>query len=398
MRRTWVSLVMISLLLITNFAVADAEPIGRSSFRRVWERNDYPIQQDEVRRPWLWGPTAISPVLQEWYLDSPGDTRAVQYFDKGRMEINNPGADPTSLFFVTSGLLVNEMITGRVQVGNNRSIRLPSAAVSVAGDPGSAFPTYSHLFRLYNTPSGYQTGDHVVTLFEPTGLDQLTRYAESPATEIVRIERRFGIPRVFWDYLNRTGTIYRGGRYVENQLLINWRTAMGWPVTDPVWTRVKVGGIERDVLIQAFERRLLTYTPTNARGFQVELSNVGRHYYRWRYINPFSRVRTAVIGAPRAGALVTSPLVVQGFENGTAFEAAITIRLRSKEDNTILARANTTVHRPDIRVAGPFEATLNFVAPDVDTPATLEIVTFSAENGAATVIARLDVVVRGVDE
>jgi hypothetical protein len=37
------------------------------------------------------------------------------------------------------------------------------------------------------------------------------------------------------------------------------------------------------VLVQLFERRILTYTPGNPRGFEVEMGNVGQHYHRWRY-------------------------------------------------------------------------------------------------------------------
>jgi hypothetical protein len=36
------------------------------------------------------------------------------------------------------------------------------------------------------------------------------------------------------------------------------------------------------VLIQAFERRILTYTPGNDAGWQVESANVGQHYRAWR--------------------------------------------------------------------------------------------------------------------
>jgi hypothetical protein len=46
---------------------------------------------------------------------------------------------------------------------------------------------------------------------------------------------------------------------------------------------VLVGGVARDVLIQCFERRCLTHTPSNPPGWQVEAGNVGLHYYRWRY-------------------------------------------------------------------------------------------------------------------
>ena len=40
------------------------------------------------------------------------------------------------------------------------------------------------------------------------------------------------------------------------------------------------------MLVQAFERRLLTYVPGNPPGWQVEAGNVGRHYYEWRYGAP----------------------------------------------------------------------------------------------------------------
>ena len=39
------------------------------------------------------------------------------------------------------------------------------------------------------------------------------------------------------------------------------------------------------MLIQAFERRVLTYNPANPPAFQVEMGNIGLHYYDWRYNN-----------------------------------------------------------------------------------------------------------------
>jgi len=35
--------------------------------------------------------------------------------------------------------------------------------------------------------------------------------------------------------------------------------------------------------VQVFERRVLTYTPGNPPGWDVEAGNVGLHYYEWRY-------------------------------------------------------------------------------------------------------------------
>ena len=44
-----------------------------------------------------------------------------------------------------------------------------------------------------------------------------------------------------------------------------------------------VGGKLQPVMVQLFERRVLTYTASNPTGFQVEMGNIGQHYYQWRY-------------------------------------------------------------------------------------------------------------------
>jgi hypothetical protein len=46
-----------------------------------------------------------------------------------------------------------------------------------------------------------------------------------------------------------------------------------------------VGGKTKMVLLQLFERRVLSYTPSNDPGWQVEMGNVGLHYLAWRNQN-----------------------------------------------------------------------------------------------------------------
>jgi WD40 repeat protein len=58
---------------------------------------------------------------------------------------------------------------------------------------------------------------------------------------------------------------------------------MGLPITDAYWTRAKIGPNEHDVLVQLYERRVLTYVPDNPAGYKVEMGNVGQHYFQWRY-------------------------------------------------------------------------------------------------------------------
>ncbi|CAA9352698.1 MAG: hypothetical protein AVDCRST_MAG93-7194, partial [uncultured Chloroflexia bacterium] len=77
------------------------------------------------------------------------------------------------------------------------------------------------------------------------------------------------IPNVFQSYLA--------------SMPLPWVFVMGYPITEPYWTRATVGGQTKDVLVQLYERRTLTYTPSNQEAFRVEMGNVGQHYYRWRY-------------------------------------------------------------------------------------------------------------------
>ena len=57
----------------------------------------------------------------------------------------------------------------------------------------------------------------------------------------------------------------------------------GLPITEAYWVKILLEGQPEDALLQCFERRCLTWTPSNPAGWQVEAGNVGLHYYLWRY-------------------------------------------------------------------------------------------------------------------
>src|SRR4051794_38568039 len=94
-------------------ALPASVPFADSSFERVWMRNDQPVASHAAARSWTWGP-APSAAGTEAYADAPDRSgmRLVQYFDKSRMEINNPKASPDDEWFVTNGLLTVELISG----------------------------------------------------------------------------------------------------------------------------------------------------------------------------------------------------------------------------------------------------------------------------------------------
>src|SRR3954470_19579902 len=81
-------------------------PFADSAFENVWLRNDQPVASHAASRTWTWGPAPLASGLEP-YADAPdaSGTRLVQYFDKSRMEINNPKLASSDKWFVTNGLL-----------------------------------------------------------------------------------------------------------------------------------------------------------------------------------------------------------------------------------------------------------------------------------------------------
>src|SRR5881394_790141 len=139
------------LALATPYSPAQAAPtegFATPQIRATWQRDDAPVASHSVARSWMWGP---GPFYTDYepYADAPEGNHLVQYFDKGRLEINDPKADPNSQWFVTSGLLVKEMVAGKAQVGNDKWYDIGPANVPVAGDTDAeGVATYAHFSGL----------------------------------------------------------------------------------------------------------------------------------------------------------------------------------------------------------------------------------------------------------
>ena len=248
---------------------------------RTWAREDQPVATGAAQRTWVWGPSAFATV-QEPYDNAPGGERAVRYYDKSRMEITTPYADQSSVWYVTNGLLARELISGQMQVGDNHFVNKGPANIPVAGDPDdSSGPTYATLNGVLNTPP-VAVGSEIHTTIDRQGNVGNSGPGGVHASQLIS-ETNHTIADVFWNYLNSDGTVWNGSANVSGKLFDPTFFATGYPVTEAYWSKVKVGGQVKDVLVQCFERRCLTYTPSNAAGWQVEMGNVGRHYYLWRY-------------------------------------------------------------------------------------------------------------------
>jgi hypothetical protein len=252
------SLLLIGLVALTGLGtVQAASSFADPHFKAQWE-------QGEAITPNFWGPLANAKEgKQEEYKDAAGGKRLVQYFDKGRMELNQGASGAT----VTSGLLVHELITGQLQGGDNQFQALAPAAVSIAGDSTNPFPLYRDLASGPAMSTKAPVGTPVTLLLTPQGGSTIPQPQDEQAVvSLIDGQTGHGLPKGFADFRARVG--------LQN---------VGLALTDPFWADVAIAGKVQRILIQAFERRVLTYNSVNPAPFQVEFGNVGQQYYAWRY-------------------------------------------------------------------------------------------------------------------
>jgi hypothetical protein len=183
------------------------------------------------------------------------------------------------------------MIEGRLQTGDATFTDVAPAQQAVAGDPAEVnpgAPTYASFRSVAfpvnrdTVPSRLSQTVTSVLLRDGTVADDpgLARYGVT----IGAYDDTLGhnVPQIFTNFFAQRGIVFESGGYRDGQV-VDAIFAVGLPISEPYWAKVQVGGVEKDVLTQAFQRRVLTYTPSNAGGFQVEMGNVGQHYLRWRY-------------------------------------------------------------------------------------------------------------------
>jgi M6 family metalloprotease-like protein len=265
------------------------------AYTATWQRTDRPVSDLRVDRTWMWGPEPFTGTILEPYLEgSQSETsvglRAVRYYDKSRMEITDPRKSPSDDWYVTNGLLVVELITGRLQLGDNEFEQLQPAAINVAGDASDPNgPTYATFGTLLDAEP-YPSGTTITTRLARDGslVDDPALAARGvTAAHLVDVPGiRHQVASPFWTFLNSSSLVDLDGDLVTAPLFEPWFYATGYPISEAYWAEVQVAGVAHDVLMQCFERRCLTYTPDNPDGWQVEAGNVGRHYYAWRYEQP----------------------------------------------------------------------------------------------------------------
>ncbi len=400
-------------LLSIGGVLASSAPIGFAdpTFQGIWERTDAPVLQGQAHRTWYWGPQP-GQTLNEPYSGAKNGMRLVQYFDKARMEINNPGGDKNSDWYVTTGLLVVEMVSGKQQLGDKDfNVRKP-AEIAVAGDGLAAdpdAPTYTS-FRTVSS-IGVPGANRATKLTGQAVTSTLTRAGQVganaalgmyPGAKLAAYSDATGhnIAQAMWDFLNLTGVVQQNGVLQQNQALANWVFAMGYPISEPYWTRVKIGGIYNDVLVQLYERRTLVYVPAFDKGWQVQMGNVGQHYYRWIYggalptpLAPLAAPASASLSVPSSiDASVGTPIA----ESGATLEISLS-GFRPGEDIVSWFTAPDTSAR-DARInlkAGPDGKAFSVQVPTVGLAAGLWAITFHGKGSNHESVAYFSLVAPG---
>jgi hypothetical protein len=212
-------------------------------------------------------------------------TYPAQYFEKGRIEDHRgESANPDWAF--AYGLLTSELMEG--------SPELPVSTTNL---------TYADLRaahaanRRMPSPPNYTGGNPVVSgsgVFIPfdAGLAVAPGYV---------------VPTYFWDYINRAD-LFPGG----------WLHDVGLPMTGALEATVVKNGQTRAIVLQAFERAVLSFDPRNPADFRVERGNIGADAARIE--NKPQENSTAAIQLPAPNARVTLPLhIVARFKGTDAF-------------------------------------------------------------------------------
>jgi hypothetical protein len=312
-----------------EFTRGESVPFASQAFAAQWNSAEAAI-------PNFWGP-ALQPAMQEEYKEAPNGSRTVQYFDKARMEQTQLGGP------VTNGLLTAELISGKRQFGDAAFTTFAPSTLPVVGDLDNAWPPYAALGSGTFAQRVAKTGEPTGIVYQADGTFALNPgLAVDPGAAFGAWQSDPGgvyahnVPSAFWTYLTA--------------LPVPWQTAMGFPLTEAFWVNVRVGGTPRWVLVQPFERRVLSYTPTNPAGFKVEMGNIGAHYYQWRYTAPATATTTTTQMASGTG---TSAATGTARASGTPTSLAITnVQLGAVTDTTFALSFHTSVPATSVILYG----------------------------------------------
>jgi L,D-transpeptidase catalytic domain len=235
-QRTFFLTALLAALLCTP-QLANAQPVATTnSAAEPAAQESAQIDVAFSRHYWRNDGARILGLLESAPITIEG--RLAQYFEKARLE-DHQGAVANPAWRVMYGRVVAELISTAPATQINGTDR-----------------TYGDLAALnlpQSPPDGFKGGTQPVAggVFVPLSSDL------SPAPG-------FMVADVFWGYLVRPANLPGG-----------WLHDLGLPLTGSVEVLAAKAEGQRTVLLQAFERGILTYDPANPAEWQVERANVG---------------------------------------------------------------------------------------------------------------------------
>ncbi len=289
-------------------------PTDKSTFEATWGLTDKAIL-DGQQQSWLWGPQPFGGPVLEQYASAAAQAngKLVQYWDKGRLERQSDGKGG---FLFSVGKLGWELLTGKVDLGGGQTSDLGPAQIPLVG-PRSETAQQTIItragatstFKLAPTYADAQIeaaqrtldyrGAPITWKLLPGG--KIEQFTPPTTVRLTNYDPESGhnVADVFAAWYDKTffTSADNDPLHTLNATLQGKLEGLdpGHPLTDPFWVEVTVDGTDRLILVQVFERWTMTYAPENPVGWQIELGNVGLHYYEWRYEIP---AREALVTGP----------------------------------------------------------------------------------------------------
>lgn len=258
-----VVLVVVSLVPVqATQPSAFADPAFASAYNRI----------GSAAQELLWGSGPLVSLVEP-YTGAPGNRRLVQYFERGRMELNSDESSDDGV--VSDGLLVREMATGRMQIGTDAFIQGDPAPISILeGESSRDIPAYAAFAGDASTRAVDQAGSTAFKLDRWMAADGTVSTAQPPewiGSGAYIVETGHNIPDVVTTWFSQ-----------QPFAPLSPTEALGYPISEPYWFESGLGpdGVS---LVQLYERRVLVYTPGMREGERFTLTNAGSHFYRWRY-------------------------------------------------------------------------------------------------------------------
>jgi hypothetical protein len=248
----WLAVAALVLLLVPTQAAQVGPPVAEP-FR------DYYAQHQGIR---VLGYPLTDLVEVDGY--------TAQYFEKGRIE-DHRATEPNPNWQFTYGRLTAELLE-----------RDPQGSVTGTSITYDELQDAAAWRNRHAPPAGFRGGTTPMRGGTFVPYDPFLR----PAPGSI-------VPSTFWRYINRTD-LFPGG----------WLHDIGLPMTDAFMVSTYKYGEWRDILIQGFERTVLTYDPKNPASWQVERGNIGADALRTL---PVPQPQ-GPIEIPPSGARVTLPL------------------------------------------------------------------------------------------